>query len=72
MYQKLNKNKDLLGNLHDNEVMLIELIRTKYRFGEITIITRDGLPMDILKTVERTRVALSTPSGNNPPLRTAE
>lgn len=66
MFQKLNKNKDLLGDLHDNEVMLIELIRTKYRFGEITIITRDGLPMDILKTVERTRVALSTPSGNSP------
>lgn len=48
-----------LGELHENEAMLIQLIRTKYRFGEITITTRDGLPMDILKTVERTRVQLA-------------
>lgn len=55
----MTENK-IQAELHPNEWALIELIRSKYRFGEITLVTRDGLPMDILKTVERNRVQLST------------
>jgi len=58
-YPPPQKN-NVLMDLHPNEAALLELIRSKYRFGEITILTRDGLPMDIMKTVERTRVFLST------------
>ena len=46
-----------LGKLHQNEIDLILLIRTKYRFGSIEIACRDGLPQDILRTVERTRIS---------------
>ena len=42
--------------LKQQEIDLIIEIRTKYRFGEVTILTRDGVPQDILKTVERTRL----------------
>lgn len=31
-------------------------MRTKYRFGTIEIVVRDGVPQDVLKTVERTRL----------------
>lgn len=48
--------------LHPNEAALIELIRTRYRFGRIEIDCRDGLPVDVLRTVERKRLTdLSTP-----------
>lgn len=46
-----------LGKLHQNEVDLIHLIRTRYRFGRIEIECRDGLPHDILRTIERTRIS---------------
>jgi hypothetical protein len=42
--------------LKPQEIDLINLIRTKYRFGTIEILVRDGIPQDILKTVERTRL----------------
>jgi hypothetical protein len=45
-----------LGELKPQEIELIWLIRNEYQFGSIEIITRDGLPVDILKTVERTRL----------------
>lgn len=45
-----------LGELHQKEIDLIYLIRNKYRFGSIEIILRDGLPEDILKTVNRHRL----------------
>lgn len=47
---------DDLGKLHSKEIELIWLIRTKYRFGTIELYLRDGLPEDILKTVERHRL----------------
>lgn len=51
--QKINKE---LGELKPQEIELIWLIRNVYRFGKIEIDTRDGLPQDLLKTVERTRL----------------
>lgn len=45
-----------LGELHQNEIDLLWLIRTRYRFGRIEIECRDGLPQDILRTVERNRI----------------
>ena len=50
--QKSNSNFGL-GELHPREIDLIIKIRTKYRFGEITLVTTDGLPKQILKTIER-------------------
>lgn len=41
-----------LGALHEREKRLIFAIRTKYRYGELKIITRDGLPFR-LKISER-------------------
>ena len=50
-----------LGELKQQEIDLIYLIRNVYRFGEVTILTRDGLPQDVVKTVLRVRVGdLST------------
>lgn len=45
-----------LGELHPQEIELIWQIRNRYRFGRVEIETRDGLPQDILKTVERRRL----------------
>lgn len=45
-----------LGELKQQEIDLIYLIRNVYRFGEVTILTRDGLPQDILKTIKRVRL----------------
>lgn len=50
-----------LGELKQQEIDLIYLIRNVYRFGEVTILTRDGLPQDVVKTVLRVRLGnLST------------
>lgn len=56
MKQKPLKNQNNnygLGELHAREIDLIIKIRTTYRFGEITLVTADGLPKQILKTVSR-------------------
>lgn len=45
--------------LKPQEIDLIHLIRTQYRFGKIEIITRDGVPVDIEKTVSRVRLSTS-------------
>ncbi len=45
-----------LGELHPKEAELIYLIRTQYRFGTIELYLRDGLPEDIIKTVQRHRL----------------
>lgn len=44
MAQPLN---DGLGNLHHLEVELLKRIREKYRFGELSITTHEGLPRKI-------------------------
>ncbi len=50
------KTKDNLGELHPQEIELIWLVRHVYRFGKVEIETRDGLPVDVVKTIERTRL----------------
>jgi len=39
-------------NLHPKEVQLLKSIRNNWRFGEITIITRDGLPVRLRRVIE--------------------
>ena len=48
---------ELLLPLKSQEIDLIRLIRSKYRFGRIEIDIRDGVPIDILRTVERQRLS---------------
>ena len=47
--------------LKQNEIDLIILMRTKYRFGTIEVSMRDGLPQALLKTVERTNLGKGFP-----------
>lgn len=42
----------VLGELHEREKRLIFAIRNKYKFSELRIVTRDGLPFR-LKIAER-------------------
>lgn len=41
-----------LGKLHPKELQLIYWIRNRFKFGEITLKVRDGLPERILKAFE--------------------
>ena len=41
-----------LGELCQQEIELIHYIRTRFRYGDIIIQTRDGLPYRIAKTTE--------------------
>ena len=38
--------------LHPQEVMLLNLMRNKFKFGELSIMMRDGLPVRIEKPIE--------------------
>ena len=49
-----------LGELHPKEVDLIWRLRNKYRFGEITIKVRDGIPWSIVKTTVTEHLGLAT------------
>lgn len=51
----MTKEKEILP-LKPQEIDLIKLIREKYRFGTIEVVCKDGVPIDILRTVERTRL----------------
>lgn len=52
----MNQESSILP-LRSQEEDLIRLIREKYRYGTIEILVKDGVPIDILKTVERTRLS---------------
>ena len=54
MDQKPSKkpSKEDLGDMNPLEVQLILYIRERFRYGELTIKTRDGLPVLILKSTE--------------------
>lgn len=55
--QNLKKqNKEDLGEMHPMEVDLILILRSEYRFGEVTIEMRDGLPQYLLRTVVRKKL----------------
>lgn len=54
------KEYDVLP-LRQQELDLIYLLRKRYRFGNVEIVMRDGVPVDVIKTIERTRLGdLST------------
>lgn len=55
--EELLKQIELLMPLKPQEIDLLRLIRSKYRFGTIEIMVKDGVPIDILKTVERQRLS---------------
>lgn len=55
--QKLQREIELLIPLKPQEIDLLRLIREKYRFGTIEVVVKDGVPIDILKTVERQRLS---------------
>lgn len=58
---RLNLTIKDLGEIKPQELELLYWIRNVYRYGEVTILTRDGLPQDIVKTVTRVRLGhLST------------
>ena len=47
--------------LKQQEIDLLHILRNVYRYGTIEILMRDGVPCDIIKTIERTRLgSLST------------
>lgn len=50
------KNNDDIGELHPREKALIKLIRERFRFGEIVIDTRDGLPHQVRRYVDIARL----------------
>lgn len=50
--QKPPKKKIELGELRSEEIELIHYIREKYRYGEIIIQVRDGIPYRIRKVTE--------------------
>lgn len=49
-------NKEDLGEMHPMEIDLILILRNEYRFGEVTIEMRDGLPQYLLRTVVRKKL----------------
>lgn len=55
---------DGLGELHILEIELLRRIRTKYRFGEVTLILHEGLPRKVkaVTVYEDLREDLSTPN----------
>jgi hypothetical protein len=48
--------KEIVGELKPQELELIWYIRNIYRFGSVEIVTREGLPVDIIKTIHRHRI----------------
>jgi hypothetical protein len=47
--------------LKQQEIDLIYVLRNVYRYGNVEIVMRDGVPYDLIRTIERTRLGtLST------------
>jgi hypothetical protein len=42
---------NMAPHLHYNEAWIIDRWRTKYRYGEMTIIVKDGIPIQIRKAI---------------------
>lgn len=38
--------------LHPNEMQLLKSLRTRFRFGEVTIIMQDGVPLRLKRVTE--------------------
>lgn len=54
MHENISQN-DILP-LRQQEIDLIFILRHKYQYGSVEIIMRDGIPQDILRTIERVRL----------------
>lgn len=52
--QKTKVKKEDLGEITQAELSLLYYIRNRFRFGEITLVVRDGQPYRILKAFEST------------------
>lgn len=52
MIQTKNDTTIEILELHPTELQLINNLRTKFRFGEVTIIMRDGLPFRLRRITE--------------------
>lgn len=52
------KQEDFLP-LKESEVHLIYLMRKVFRFGNLDVVVRDGLPVDVIQTVRKIRLPLS-------------
>lgn len=48
----LNVDTDIIIELHPKEIQLIKAIRNNWRFGEVTILVRDGLPYRLKRVQE--------------------
>lgn len=54
------EEKDVLP-LNQKEIDLIYLLRNVFRYGSVEIVMRDGVPVDLIRTVQRIRLGdLST------------
>lgn len=54
-------NLESLLPLKQQEIDLLHLLRKKYPYGNVEILMRDGVPVDVLRTVNRVRLGhLST------------
>lgn len=47
----LSNDTTIIIELHPNEIQLIKSLRKNWRYGEVTIIVRDGVPVR-LKRIE--------------------
>ena len=45
----MTEENQKLGQLHQREIELIHLMRTRFRWGDLVINMRDGLPFRVLK-----------------------
>lgn len=49
-----------LGSIHENELALLHMLRTKYRYGKVEIETQNGIPVFVSRTVERDKLGRIT------------
>lgn len=59
-----NENTDstiTIVELHPQEVELLKALRNKWRFGEVTIMMREGIPHRLVRVFEF--IDLKTPKG---------
>lgn len=56
MKTQIKPNNEEVGELHPMEKDLILILRNEFRFGEVTIEMRDGIPQYLLKTIVRRKL----------------
>lgn len=47
-----HKDSDIIIELHPQEIQLIKAIRKNWRYGEVTILVRDGIPYRLKRVQE--------------------